>query len=193
MKPIAATTASVLAALLGLQAAYAQSGEQNPPVSPNPVEEQEVEASSQDGPAEGSGQTVQAAAATANPAAERTDEAKWDVMALPSQLEKDYYSIQVANDIASMLSILQTVLNVAQIQTVFAEILKEVSKILLKLYGALPISSYIPAQRVKNDIQQLVWMLREKVSTNLQEYVEDLEEELNTVISIRCQPYLDSS
>tara|TARA_B100000745_G_scaffold13128_1_gene9629 strand:+ start:6367 stop:7695 length:1329 start_codon:yes stop_codon:yes gene_type:complete len=69
--------ASVLAVLFAGQAAYAQDSEP----SPNPVEEQEVEASSQDGPAEGSGQTVQAAAATANPAAERTDEAKWDVTA----------------------------------------------------------------------------------------------------------------
>ena len=69
--------ASVLAVLFAGQAAYAQDSEP----SPNPVEEQEVEASSQDGPAEGSGQTVQAAAATASPAAERTDEAKWDVTA----------------------------------------------------------------------------------------------------------------
>ena len=69
--------ASVLAVLFASQAALAQ----DPEPSPNPVEEQEVDASAEDGPAEGSGETVQAAPATANPAAESKDEEKWDVMA----------------------------------------------------------------------------------------------------------------
>ena len=68
--------ASVLAALFASQAAHAQ----DPQPSPNPVEEQEVDASAEDGPAEGSGLAVDAAPATANPAAEAEDE-KWDVTA----------------------------------------------------------------------------------------------------------------
>ncbi|HCC26931.1 MAG TPA: amidohydrolase, partial [Erythrobacter sp.] len=58
------------------QAAYAQD---NPP-SPNPVEEQEVDASAETGPAEGSGIAVDAAPASANPAAADSAE-KWDVTA----------------------------------------------------------------------------------------------------------------
>ena len=68
--------ASVLAVLFAGQAAYAQD---NPP-SPNPVEEQEVDASAETGPAEGSGIAVDAAPASANPAAADSAE-KWDVTA----------------------------------------------------------------------------------------------------------------
>lgn len=69
--------ASVLAVLFASQAAYAQDSEP----SPNPVEEQEVDASAQDGPAEGSGMTVDAAPATANPGADDDEAEKWDVTA----------------------------------------------------------------------------------------------------------------
>ncbi|UYH55054.1 amidohydrolase family protein [Qipengyuania sp. SS22] len=69
--------ASVLAVLFASQAAYAQDSEP----SPNPVEEQEVDASAQDGPAEGSGITVDAAPATANPGADDGEAEKWDVTA----------------------------------------------------------------------------------------------------------------
>ena len=68
--------ASVLAVLFAGQAAYAQD---NPP-SPNPVEEQEVDASAETGLAEGSGIAVDAAPASANPAAADSVE-KWDVTA----------------------------------------------------------------------------------------------------------------
>lgn len=68
--------ASVLALLFANQAALAQNQEPEP--SPNPVEEQEVDASQDDGPAEGSGEAVQAAPATTNPAAAEDEEA-WDV------------------------------------------------------------------------------------------------------------------
>ena len=68
--------ASVLAVLFAGQAAYAQ---HNPP-SPTPVEEQEVDASAETGPAEGSGIAVDAAPASANPAAADSAE-KWDVTA----------------------------------------------------------------------------------------------------------------
>tara|TARA_R110000751_G_scaffold2018_9_gene9155 strand:+ start:91712 stop:95038 length:3327 start_codon:yes stop_codon:yes gene_type:complete len=69
--------ASVLAVLFASQAAYAQ----DPEPSPNPVEEQEVDASAESGPAEGSGMTVDAAPATANPAADDGEAEKWDVTA----------------------------------------------------------------------------------------------------------------
>ena len=69
--------ASVLAVLFASQAAYAQDSEP----SPNPVEEQEVDASAESGPAEGSGMTVDAAPATANPGADDDEAEKWDVTA----------------------------------------------------------------------------------------------------------------
>lgn len=73
-----ASVATVLAALFAAQAAFAQSG-QPPQPTPDPVEEQEVDASEQDKPAEGTGQPVQTSplAATTAP---RKDE-KWDVNA----------------------------------------------------------------------------------------------------------------
>lgn len=69
--------ASVLAMLLAGQATQAQASQP----SPSPVEEQEVGASAEDGPAEGSGIAVNAAPATANPAAEGDKEDKWDISA----------------------------------------------------------------------------------------------------------------
>ncbi len=68
--------ASVLAILFASQAALAQNQEPEP--SPNPVEEREVDASQDDGPAEGSGMAVQAAEATLNVSAV-DDEDEWDV------------------------------------------------------------------------------------------------------------------
>ncbi|QPC99217.1 amidohydrolase family protein [Qipengyuania soli] len=66
--------ASVLAVLFASQAAFAQ----DPQPSPNPVEEQEVDASQETGPKDGSGIAVQAA--PAKPAAEaKKEDEKWDV------------------------------------------------------------------------------------------------------------------
>ena len=73
-----ASVATVLAALFVAYPAFAQSEQ---PPSPNPVEEQEVDASQKDKPAEGTGQPVQTSplAATTVP---KKDE-KWDVNAPP--------------------------------------------------------------------------------------------------------------
>ncbi len=67
--------ASVLAVLFAGQAALAQ----QPAPSPNPVEEQEVDASKDNGPAEGSGIAVNAAPAT--PTASTDAEDAWDITA----------------------------------------------------------------------------------------------------------------
>ncbi|HEU4820521.1 MAG TPA: amidohydrolase, partial [Qipengyuania sp.] len=80
-----ASVATVLAALFAapgfLAPAFAQSEQPPQPPSPNPVEEQEVDASQKDKPAEGTGQPAQTSplAATTAPA----KEAKWDVNAPP--------------------------------------------------------------------------------------------------------------
>jgi imidazolonepropionase-like amidohydrolase/Tol biopolymer transport system component len=73
-----ASVATVLAALFVAVPAYAQSEQ---PPSPNPVEEAEVDASTKDKPAEGTGQPAQTSplAATAAP---KKDE-KWDINAPP--------------------------------------------------------------------------------------------------------------
>lgn len=68
--------ASVLAVLFASQAAFAQ----DPQPSPNPVEEQEVDASQDAGPKDGSGIVVQAAPAKPSADAKKTDE-KWDISA----------------------------------------------------------------------------------------------------------------
>ena len=71
--------ASALALVLCAGSAHAQG--QDPEPSPNPVEEQEVDASQDDLPPEGSGEVVDAAAATVPmPDAEKKDEG-WDVTA----------------------------------------------------------------------------------------------------------------
>ncbi|WP_435198806.1 amidohydrolase family protein [Qipengyuania sp. 902] len=67
--------ASVLAALFASQSALAQ----DPEPTPDPVEEQEVDASQDEQPAEGSGMAVDAAPATANPAASSSNDESWDV------------------------------------------------------------------------------------------------------------------
>ncbi|TMM47342.1 amidohydrolase family protein [Qipengyuania marisflavi] len=69
--------ASVLAVLFASQPAFAQ----QPDPSPNPVEEQEVDASQDDGPREGSGQEANAAPAVPNADTADADDAKWDVSA----------------------------------------------------------------------------------------------------------------
>ncbi|QYJ07855.1 amidohydrolase family protein [Qipengyuania flava] len=68
---------SVLAVLLASSAAHAQDADE----SPNPVEEQEVSSSAEEGPAEGSGMAVSAAPATANASATAASDEKWDVTA----------------------------------------------------------------------------------------------------------------
>lgn len=70
------SVATVLAALLLSQAAYAQSDQ---PPTPDPVEEQEVDASTRDQPGEGTGKPVAASPLT-SPMATAKDE-KWDVNA----------------------------------------------------------------------------------------------------------------
>lgn len=70
---------TVLASLLAAQAAYAQEGDRE---SPNPVEEQEVDASQEAMPQEGSGVAANAAPATTPMEAEKKDE-KWDITAPP--------------------------------------------------------------------------------------------------------------
>ena len=71
------SVATVLAALFAAQAAFAQSEQ---PPSPNPVEEQEVDASQKDKPKEGTGQpTATSPLTTATPAPKK--EEKWDVNA----------------------------------------------------------------------------------------------------------------
>ena len=70
------SVASVLAGLFVAQAAFAQSEQ---PPSPNPVEEQEVDASQKDKPAEGTGQPTQTSPLTAATAPKK--DAKWDVNA----------------------------------------------------------------------------------------------------------------
>ncbi|WP_375291275.1 amidohydrolase family protein [Qipengyuania sp.] len=73
------TAATVLAALFCLEAAAAQSGDQDPPPSPNPVEEQEVDASQDMKPAEGTGQPAVTSPAVPQAALAKEDEQKWDV------------------------------------------------------------------------------------------------------------------
>ena len=70
------SVATVLAALFVAQAAFAQSEQ---PPSPNPVEEQEVDASDKDKPAEGTGQPVVTSPLAATTAPKKDE--KWDVNA----------------------------------------------------------------------------------------------------------------
>ena len=70
------SVATVLAALFAAQAAFAQSEQ---PPSPNPVEEQEVDASDKDKPAEGTGQPVVTSPLAATTAPKKDE--KWDVNA----------------------------------------------------------------------------------------------------------------
>ncbi len=70
------SVATVLAALFAAPAAFAQDA---PPPSPNPVEEQEVDASDKDKPTEGTGQPVQTSPLAATTAPRK--DATWDVNA----------------------------------------------------------------------------------------------------------------
>ena len=72
------SVATVLAALFAAQAALAQDA---PPPSPNPVEEQEVDASDKDKPTEGTGQPVVTSPLAAATAPKKDE--KWDVNAPP--------------------------------------------------------------------------------------------------------------
>ena len=81
------TVASALALVLYACPAFAQSEEPEP--SPNPVEEQEVKASSEDGPKEGSGEQVTTAPATVPIAGEDAKDTKWDVNAPRGAVLKD--------------------------------------------------------------------------------------------------------
>ncbi|OMJ78053.1 hypothetical protein SteCoe_22208 [Stentor coeruleus] len=117
-------------------------------------------------------------------------EAKWDTMISPSQMDKDYYVKQITTDLASMHSILLTVLNNNQLLEVFTTILQSLSDNLIELYTKIKIDGYIPAQRIKNDIQQLLITLREKFSQALLEPLEDLDDRLQKFILDRCECFL---
>lgn len=117
-------------------------------------------------------------------------EAKWETMISPSQMDNDYYLQQITKDLLSMHSILLTVLNSSQILEVFSTILQSLSESLISLYSKITLNSYVPAQRVKNDTQQLLIKLREKFSTVLQEPLEDLDESLQKFISEKCESHL---
>ncbi|OMJ82412.1 hypothetical protein SteCoe_16887 [Stentor coeruleus] len=117
-------------------------------------------------------------------------EAKWDTMISPSQIDKDYYVKQITTDLASMHSILLMVLNNNQLLEVFSTILQSLSDNLIELYSKIKIDGYIPAQRIKNDIQQLLITLREKFSQVLLEPLEDLDDRLQKFILDRCECFL---
>jgi len=117
-------------------------------------------------------------------------EAKWDTMISPSQIETTYYIKQITTDLTSMHSILLTVLNSNQIFEVFTAILEALSDNLMELYSKIKIDGYIPAQRVKNDVQQLLIILREKFSSSLLEPLEELEDRLQKFVNDCCESYL---
>ena len=117
-------------------------------------------------------------------------EAKCDTMISPSQIDKDYYVKQIITDIVSMHSILLSVLKSEQIFEVFSTILQALANSLLGLYEKVQINTYVPAQRVKNDTQQLLLALREKLSAVLLEPLEDLDDKLQKFFSDRCDGHL---
>lgn len=118
-------------------------------------------------------------------------DARWEMMISPNQMDKEYYINQIAADVSSMSSILSTVLNNTQMQIVFSQIFGSIQDSLLRLYRQINIDSYTPAQRVKNDTQQLIMILREKLVSCIQEFNEDLEEKLQKMVADRCQFYLN--
>ena len=118
-------------------------------------------------------------------------EAKWDTIISPSQIDKDYYLKQITTDLISMHSILQTILNSNQIFEVFNTILQALSNNLIGLYSRININSYIPAQRIKNDVGQLLLTLREKFNHVLLESSEELEEKLQKYIYEKCEEFLN--
>lgn len=118
------------------------------------------------------------------------NEAKWDTMISPSQIDTVYYLKQIITDLISMHSILLTVLNNFQIFEVFSTILQNLGESLLGLYLQININSYIPAQRVKNDAQQLLLALREKFSSVLLDPLEELDDKLQKFVVDKCEPHL---
>lgn len=117
-------------------------------------------------------------------------EAKWETMISPSQIDSNYYLKQISTDLTSMHSILLTVLNSNQIVEVFTAILQALAENLLTLFGKIKIDNYVPAQRVKNDTQQLLILLREKFSNSLLEPLEELEDRLQKFVSDYCESLL---
>jgi Vps54-like protein len=117
-------------------------------------------------------------------------DAKWDTMISPSQIDNEYYIKKISIDLVSMHSILLTVLSTYQILEVFNNILMSLSISLLNLYSKVNINSYIPAQRIKNDTQQLLLALREKFSSVLQEPLEELDDQLQKFVNERCEMHL---
>lgn len=115
---------------------------------------------------------------------------QWESMLSTEQLGKDYYSMQISSDLASMHGILQGVLNSSQLREVFIQVFAQLIKSLVDLYTAIPIASSISAQRVVNDAQHLLLTFKEKVSSNLQDQVSALEASLEAVIGERCRPLL---
>jgi hypothetical protein len=120
-------------------------------------------------------------------------DAKWDTIISPSQIEKDYYLKLIITDLTSMHSILTTVLNTNQMMEVFSAILHSLAENLVDLYTKVKIDSYIPAQRIKNDTQQLLISLREKFTGGLAEPLEELEEELQKFINEKCESQIKRS
>ena len=117
-------------------------------------------------------------------------EAKWETMISPSQIDSNYYLKQISTDLTSMHSILLTVLNSNQIVEVFTAILQALAENLLTLFGKIKIDNYVPAQRVKNDTQQLLILLREKFSNSLLEPLEELEDRLQKFVADYCESLL---
>jgi hypothetical protein len=117
-------------------------------------------------------------------------EAKWETMISPSQIDTNYYIKQISTDLTSMHSILLTVLNSAQIVEVFTAILQALAENLINLFSKIRIESYVPAQRIKNDTQQLLIMLREKFSSSLLEPLEELEDRLQKFVADFCEGFL---
>lgn len=120
-------------------------------------------------------------------------DAKWDTMISPSQIDTNYYIKQITTDLISMHSILLTVLNAGQIYEVFTAILEALAENLVELFSKIKIDSYIPAQRVKNDVQQLLIILREKFSNSLLEPLEELEDRLQKFVADHCENFLRGS
>ena len=112
-----------------------------------------------------------------------SQEGKWEVMVNPSQLDKDYYVNYISNDITTMHGILASVLSTQQLHTVFSRILNSIRPALLSMYDSIPINSEIAAQRVKNDIEVFISVLKEKLSEPIQSEIDDLNEALKSPLS----------
>jgi len=115
---------------------------------------------------------------------------QWESMLSPEQLGKEYYSMQITADFTNMHSILQAVLNSAQMREVFTQVFTQLKQSLTELYTSIAIASSISAQRVVNDVQHIMLTFKEKVNSNLQDQVSALESSLEAVIGERCRPLL---